>query len=125
MALADIFPPHLVAGKFTKRVQVAQYALGDVDELARVEPATLIQIGLSIWHQVVTRKLAAVDAQAMAPHITAQDPLLYRRVEEHLAIKAISELHYLEMRVDDPAIEDAAVRHAMLGADLPQRYPAR
>jgi hypothetical protein len=105
MSLHDLFPLQYVKDKFDKEVVVEEYNLSTIKELSRKEPDPVLEIGLCIWHQIVTRKLFQVDPRAMAKYVDDRDPILYKKIEEFLCIQAIFDLYYANLRIRDESLK--------------------
>ena len=104
MSLRDLFPLQYVKDKFDKDVIAEEYDLSTIKELSQKEPHPVLQIGLCIWHQIVTRNLFQVNPQAMAKYV--EDPILYKKIEELLCIQAVFDLYYANLRVCDESLKD-------------------
>ena len=104
MSLRNLFPLQYVKDKFDKDVIAEEYDLSTIKELSQKEPHPVLQIGLCIWHQIVTRSLFQVDPQAMAKYV--EDPILYKKIEELLGIQAVFDLYYANLRVCDESLKD-------------------
>ena len=106
MSLRTLFPLQLVKDKFDKDVIAEEYDLSTIDIISQKDPHPVLQIGLCVWHQIVTRNLFNVDPRAMALNVDAQDPILYKKIEELLGIQAILDFFYANLRVSDDTLGD-------------------
>jgi len=97
MSLRNLFPLQYVKDKFDKDVIAEEYDLSTIKELSQKAPHPVLQIGLCIWHQIVTRSLFQVDPRAMAKYVDDQDPILYKKIEELLGIQAVFDLYYANL----------------------------
>ncbi len=104
MALRDVFPIKYVRDKFEKELIVKEYDLSTVEELAKEHPEPLVQIGLCIWHQVVTRRLFPVNPQAVRRYVDSPYPFLYKKIEELLALQVVFDLYNVNARVRDDSL---------------------
>lgn len=106
MTLRSIFPLQYVKEKFEKDVIVKEYDLSTIKDLAQKDPHPVLQIGLWVWHQIVTSNLFQVDPRAMAKYVDDQDPILYEKIEELLGIQAVFDLYYANLRVCDESLKE-------------------
>ena len=104
MSLRNLFPLQYVKDKFDKDVAAEEYDLSNIKEFSQKHPHPVLQIGLCIWHQIVTRDLFQVHPQAMANYV--EDPILYKKIEELLGIKAIFDLYHATLRVCDESLKE-------------------
>lgn len=105
MSLRDVFPLTYVKDKFEKEVVAREYDLSTIEELAKEDPQPVVQMGLCIWHQIVTRGLFRVDPRAVGRYVDAQDPVLYRKIEELVGEQVLFDLYYVNVRVLDGSLD--------------------
>ena len=106
MSLRNLFSLQYVKNKFDKDVIAEKYDLSTIKELSQKDPHPVLQIGLCIWHQIVTRSLFQVDPRAMGKYVDDQDPILYKKIEELLDIQAVFDLCYANLRVCDASLKE-------------------
>lgn len=106
MSLRNVFPLRHVKDKSEKDVSLDEHDLSTIDEVAAKDPGPVLQIGLCIWHQIVTRDLFEVNPAAMARYVDDQDPVLYKKIEQFLGIQAISDFYYANLRVWDERLKE-------------------
>ena len=102
MSLRSVFPLQYVKDKFEKDVIVKEYDLSIIKYLAQKDPHPVLQIGLCVWHQIVTRNIFQVDPRAMAKYVDDQDPILYEKIEELLGIQAVFDFYYANLSPTTP-----------------------
>ena len=103
MSLAGFFDFDVVQRRFPN-ASIEEYGLEEIDGLIERKPNDISQLGMTIWHQIVTRQLYKVDPQQMGRHMG--DPLLYRVIEKKFKQPFLKDILAVLIDVADD-VEDA------------------
>lgn len=103
MSLAGFFDLNLVQQRFPSS-SVSEYGIDEVESLIEYKPRNMSQLGLVIWHQIVTRDLYKVDPQEMGRYV--ESPLFYKKIEEKFKRSFLKDIWVAEVEVREDELDD-------------------
>jgi hypothetical protein len=116
MSLAGFFDFDVIAKRFPT-ASIKQYDLSGIDNLIECKPNDISQMGMAIWHQIVTRNLFKVDPQEMGGHMG--DPLLYKMIENKFKQPFLKDILAVLIHVNDESLEDTACAQVIVAWTYP------
>lgn len=103
MELHDIIQRNKIEEKFDKSVSFKQFGMESINEIARIDPNILFDIGAQAWMLFVESGVK-VNPQKLAADFDNKSPLIYQKVEKVIKRKVIQDLSFTYAKVDDPDI---------------------
>jgi hypothetical protein len=100
MNLKDVYPVDSLERKFDKSVFIDYYGMDDIDEIAKLEPGCMLELGASAWMHYIESG-AKVNPQKLSKYFDAQDPLIFRQVEKVMKRKVLQDIVLIHAHVDD------------------------
>ncbi|MGY2173936.1 MULTISPECIES: hypothetical protein [Pseudomonas] len=116
MSLAGFFDFDVIAKRFPT-ASIKEYGLSEIDALIECKPNDISQMGMSVWHQIVTRSLYKVDPQEMGSHMG--DPLLYKMIEKKLKQPILKDILAVLIDVSDESLDDTACAQVIVAWTYP------
>lgn len=118
MNLGDVYPVDSLKRKFEKEVNIEYYGMDDIEEIVKLEPGCLFEIGANAWmHYVVSG--AKVNPQKLSKYFDEQDPLIFRRVEKVMKRKTLQDIVLIHAHVDDNSLERDICGQLLLALTYP------
>jgi hypothetical protein len=87
-------------------VKIQKLGFGELHEISQAAPETLHAMALNVWSRINMRKLEPVEPQAIAQHIMANDPKLFRKIEKKIQKKVIHDAFWTQAMIFNDQFPD-------------------
>lgn len=118
MNLEEVYPANSLESKFDKSISIDYYGMDDIDEIAKLHPGCLFEIGASAWMHYIESG-AKVNSQKLSKYFDEQDPFIFRRVEKVMKRKVIQDIVLVHAHVDDTDLERDICGQLLLARTYP------
>jgi len=116
--LEEVYPVESLKEKFDEEVLIDYYGMGDIAEIAKLEPGCMFEIGANAWMHYIESG-AKVNPQKLSRYFDERDPLIYRRVEKVMKRKALQDILLVHAHVDDSSLERDICGQLLLARTYP------
>ncbi|ENL1297254.1 hypothetical protein AB4T57_004599 [Vibrio parahaemolyticus] len=104
MKLHDIIRKEKIEEKFDKKVTFKQFGIDGINEIARIDPNILFEIGAQAW-MLYVESGAKVNPQKLASDFDNRNPMIYQKVEKVIKRNVIQDLSFTYAEIDDPKVD--------------------
>jgi hypothetical protein len=116
MSLAGFFDFDVIAKRFST-ASIREYDLSEINALIEFKPNDISQMGMAIWHQIVTRNLYKVDPLEMGNYMG--DPLLYKMIEDKFKQPFLKDILAVLIDVNDESLDDTVCAQVIVAWTYP------
>lgn len=93
-----------IINKFDKEILFEQYDVSDIDVLKDISPNILFEIGAHAWMHYVVSGID-VNPLELSNNFEANNPLIYRKIENVMKEKIIQDLSFSYAKLNDESLE--------------------
>lgn len=104
MELRDVVPRKEVELRFQGDLVTEEYAFPELDKIIAVASEEVYGTAMNVWNRIVTRRLRAVDPQALADCVETCDPRTYREIERIIEASVITDCVYYDASAKGEAV---------------------
>ena len=120
--LSCVLPKDEISKKFQEKILFQEFFREDIDKIIKITPSTCHQLGLTIWNEIVQKKIHPVNPQEIAKYVQKGDPKLHKKIANIIRRPVVHELYYGVGKLQEGAYQDPVVCELFIAHIYPNTF---